>query len=57
MKTTDSNEALAHTSNIKEEFALLIDHLREDAVFIQTVKDSLTKASFNCGKSVRHNFR
>jgi len=49
MKTINSADPLAHTANIKEEFALLIDHLRAD---VSKVNDPQAKALFETSAEV-----
>ena len=49
MKTTTSRNPLEHTSNIKDEFAKLSEHLRED---VDKVDDPKAKALFEVSAEV-----
>ena len=49
MKTSTSSNPKEHTSNIKEEFGKLIDHLRED---VEKVDDPQAKALFEVSAEV-----
>ena len=49
MKSLNTNDPLAHTANIKNEFKVLIDHLRED---VTKVNDPAAKALFETSAEV-----
>jgi hypothetical protein len=49
MKSLNTNDPLAHTANIKNEFRELIDHLRED---VTKVNDPAAKALFETSAEV-----
>lgn len=49
MKTTTSRNPLEHTTNIKEEFIKLSEHLRED---VKKVDDPKAKALFEVSAEV-----
>ena len=49
MKSLNTNDPLAHTANIKNEFRALIDHLRED---VAKVNDPAAKALFETSAEV-----
>lgn len=49
METKNTNDPLAHTSNIKQEFRALINHLRQD---IAKVDDPAAKALFETSAEV-----
>jgi hypothetical protein len=49
MKSLNTNDPLAHTANIKNEFRALIDHLRDDII---KVNDPAAKALFETSAEV-----
>ena len=49
MKTSPSSNPVEHTTNIKEEFSKLINHLRED---VEKVDDPKAKALFEVSAEV-----
>lgn len=49
MKSLNTNDPLAHTANIKNEFRALIDHLRDD---VTKVNDPAAKALFETSAEV-----
>jgi hypothetical protein len=49
MKSLNTNDPLAHTANIKNEFRELIDHLRDD---VTKVNDPAAKALFETSAEV-----
>lgn len=49
MKSLSTNDPLAHAANIKNEFRMLIDHLRED---VGKVNDPAAKALFETSAEV-----
>lgn len=49
MKSLNTNDPLAHTANIKNEFRVLIDHLRDD---VTKVNDPAAKALFETSAEV-----
>jgi len=49
MKNTNSHDPLDHTTNIREEFAKLIDHLRTD---VSKVEEPQAKALFEVSAEV-----
>lgn len=49
MESINSKNPLDHTANIKKEFKLLIDHLRED---VTKVDDAAAKALFETSAEV-----
>lgn len=49
MENKNTSDPLEHTANIKKEFRLLIDHLRED---VKKVEDPAAKALFETSAEV-----
>lgn len=49
MKNLNSSDAREHTANIKQEFTMLIDHLRDD---VKKVDDPSAKALFETAAEV-----
>lgn len=49
METKNTSDPLAHTANVKKEFEILIDHLRED---IKRMDDPSAKALFEVSAEV-----
>ena len=49
MEKSNSKDPKVHTANIKKEFKMLIDHLRED---VEKVNDPLAKALFETSAEV-----
>jgi len=49
MENKNSSNPMEHTANIKKEFRMLIDHLRED---VTKVNDPLAKALFETSAEV-----